>query len=119
MRLIFNGGRACAAMPHSVLDAQNRSADCAQPSTPRVYAPGHDGEISFCKSALSVMRFWHRLRAATVKLGRIANSDLAGPDQVKYLVDELLERLRIRKRGARVYRLKDGTWVHLRGGTTD
>jgi FkbM family methyltransferase len=65
------------------------------------------------------MRFWHRLRAATVKLDRIANSDLAALDQLKYLVDELLERLGIGNRGARVYRLKDGTWVHLRGGTTD
>jgi FkbM family methyltransferase len=63
------------------------------------------------------MRLLHRLRAAGVKLDRIANSDLAGLDRVKYLVDEILGRLGTRRES--VYRLRDGTWVYLRDGTTD
>jgi FkbM family methyltransferase len=64
------------------------------------------------------MRLLRRLRAATIKLNRVVNSDLAGLDQVKYLIDEVAERLGL-TRGARVYRLRDGTWVHLRADTTD
>lgn len=47
------------------------------------------------------------------------DSDLAGLDQVRYLVDKILEMAGMRARGSRVYRLQDGTWIHLRAGTTD
>lgn len=52
------------------------------------------------------------------KLRRIAASDLAGADACWYVVDEILERAG-RRGGGRSYRLRDGSTVFLRPGTTD
>jgi FkbM family methyltransferase len=57
------------------------------------------------------MRLFHKLR-------RIWESDLAGPDVFWYLLDEVLERCGMQT-SERSYRLRDGSTVFLRQGTTD
>ncbi len=52
------------------------------------------------------------------KLRRILQSDLAGLDVLWYLLDEGLERAGLRT-SERSYRLRDGSTVFLRRGTTD
>ncbi|MEO5924394.1 MAG: FkbM family methyltransferase [Bryobacteraceae bacterium] len=57
------------------------------------------------------MRFFHKLR-------RIVKSDLARADVFWYLLDEVLERAGMQT-SERSYRLRDGSTVFLRQGTTD
>jgi FkbM family methyltransferase len=52
------------------------------------------------------------------KLRRIWDSDLAGPDVLWYLLGEVLERTGMQT-AERSYRLRDGSTVFLRQGTTD
>ncbi len=52
------------------------------------------------------------------KLRRIANSELSRSDAFWYVVDEVLDRVGLQTSG-RSYRLRDGSIVFLRQGTTD
>lgn len=65
------------------------------------------------------MRFLRRAYDAGRKVLRLSRSGLAGADRFWYLMDEVLERTGLLAVGLRVYRLRDGSTVYLRPGTTD
>ena len=87
----------------------------AQRIAPEAHTPSIRSlrENSSGRAALILrMRLFKRLKA-------VASSELSGADCFWYVVDEILERSGLSRSGPRVYRLRDGSIVSLRGGTTD